>query len=129
MALLTILTSVPGRLQGKQARGDGACFTTCRCHQNRWVPLSDCLPACIPTVTLFSDIVPSLFKNSFLLQSCDTSILTTISALFRLQLELELHATAASLERAAAGVWVPPADAIRQLLDLVKQGGMRRHWH
>ena len=37
---------------------------------------------------------------------------------------LELPATAAGLERAAAaGVWVPPTDAIRQLLDLTKQGG------
>ena len=42
------------------------------------------------------------------------------------QLDLELHATAQGLERAAAvGVWVPPGDAIRQLLDLVKQGGWR----
>jgi hypothetical protein len=40
------------------------------------------------------------------------------------QLDLQLHATAQGLERAAAvGVWVPPGEAIRQLLDLVKQGG------
>jgi hypothetical protein len=40
------------------------------------------------------------------------------------QLDLELHATAQGLERAAAvGVWVPSEEAIRQLLDLVKQGG------
>jgi hypothetical protein len=36
---------------------------------------------------------------------------------------LELAATAAALERAGAGVWVPSADAIKRLLDLTKQGG------
>lgn len=51
------------------------------------------------------------------------TILTSVpSKLEGEQLQLELPATAAGLERAAAGVWVPPGDAIRQLLDLVKQG-------
>ena len=37
--------------------------------------------------------------------------------------QMELPATAAALERVGAGgVWVPPTDAIRQLLVLVKQG-------
>ena len=37
--------------------------------------------------------------------------------------QIELPATAAALERVgAAGVWVPPDEAIRQLLQLAKQG-------
>lgn len=40
-------------------------------------------------------------------------------------LQLELPATAAALERVgSAGVWVPPDEAIRQLLRLAKQGGL-----
>ncbi|KAI3439023.1 hypothetical protein D9Q98_001435 [Chlorella vulgaris] len=38
------------------------------------------------------------------------------------QLTLELQATAAGLEKAVVGVWVPPPGAISQLLELVKQG-------
>ncbi|PSC67904.1 furry homolog-like [Micractinium conductrix] len=37
-------------------------------------------------------------------------------------LTVEVAATAAAMERVAVGVWVPPTEAIRQLLDLVKQG-------
>ena len=37
-------------------------------------------------------------------------------------LRLELPGTAQGLERAGVGVWVPPPEAIRQLLDLIKQG-------
>lgn len=40
-------------------------------------------------------------------------------------LTMELAATAAGLERQLAGVWVPPAEAVRRLLDLVKQGEHR----
>lgn len=36
---------------------------------------------------------------------------------------LDLPATSAGLERSGVAVWVPSADAIRQLLDLTKQGG------
>lgn len=38
------------------------------------------------------------------------------------QAQVEVPATAAGLERAAAGLWMPPTEAVRQLLDLVKQG-------
>ncbi|KAL4434374.1 hypothetical protein ABPG75_000815 [Micractinium tetrahymenae] len=37
-------------------------------------------------------------------------------------LTVELAATAAGLERQLLGIWVPPAESVRQLLDLVKQG-------
>lgn len=37
-------------------------------------------------------------------------------------LVVELAATAAGLERQLVGIWVPPPEAVRQLLDLAKQG-------
>ena len=43
------------------------------------------------------------------------------------QLMLELQATAAGLEKAVVGVWVPSPWAISQLLDLVKQGAGQPH--
>lgn len=54
------------------------------------------------------------------------ALLTILSAVpDRLEgrgLQVELPPTSQALERATAGVWVAPAEAIRQLLDLVKQG-------
>lgn len=101
LGLLTILASVPGRLEGRELQ-------------------------------VWSGVGQKSMGHASGLQSvgcvcgkfCAGHNAHHLSTRHASSFQLELPATAAGLERSAAGVWVPPAESIRQLLDLVKQGAL-----